>query len=462
MEEPNKSSQAKSVAITPVTLQKPDVGGWMQWGKSSLMKLAEAEGRLFASFGAHVISRFIPHSEMYTVTAEASERKVEEPVVLMHGFGAGVAVWCANIHTLAKNYTIHAFDLLGFGRSSRPRFSNDPTLAELEMVESIEDWRKAMGIEKMYLVAHSFGAYLASSYALEHPNRVKHLILVDPWGFPEKIVSTEKQGSFSGLYYLFLSICVSRNAIYTHIINLERFIQVFPGFFSLIIYDSDLCLVISIFQTWLFNTELLDTLVLLTKKGIYVLGSNRKADYFNSVKSESANGVVPPVTPIHRDKDAANFGMLLGYIKNDAGNKFGYFSKDSYDSEFCSAWNKAVESSGAERVDLSPVFVHLFAVKDNKEVETCRSAASASVNAWIYLRKKYIEAIDQEKKIKHSRLAGDIDTDIGNVKVQGALSKTKAIETCYSPIIMSGGQYSFKWSNERYFLMSYIRWLQKF
>ena len=64
----------------------------------------------------------------------------------------------------------------GFGRSARPNFSSDGTLAELELVETIEDWRKEMGIDKMYLVGHSFGKRFSELYPLKNEN-IKILIL---------------------------------------------------------------------------------------------------------------------------------------------------------------------------------------------------------------------------------------------------------------------------------------------
>lgn len=90
---------------------------------------------------------------------------------MVHGFGGGVGLWIRNLDALSRSRPVHAFDLLGFGRSSRPPFPTDAELAEDQSVTSIEQWRQTVGLERMILLGHSLGGYLATSYAIRYPDR---------------------------------------------------------------------------------------------------------------------------------------------------------------------------------------------------------------------------------------------------------------------------------------------------
>jgi len=63
--------------------------------------------------------------------------------------------------------------------------------AELFFTQSIEKWREAMGLDKMTIVAHSFGGHLTSRYALKYPERVKKIIFWSPHGTESKPDSYE-------------------------------------------------------------------------------------------------------------------------------------------------------------------------------------------------------------------------------------------------------------------------------
>ncbi|TSP09058.1 Protein ABHD4 [Bagarius yarrelli] len=168
---------------------------WPSWRPTSMSLLKTAEAKILACIKNELWSRFVTlpnQNRIWTliVSNKASRRPADQasqiPLVMVHGFGGGVGLWIRNLDALSRSRPVYAFDLLGFGRSSRPAFPNDAALAEDQFVDSIEQWRQSLGLERMILLGHSLGGYLATSYSIQYPERVSHLILVDPWGFPEK------------------------------------------------------------------------------------------------------------------------------------------------------------------------------------------------------------------------------------------------------------------------------------
>lgn len=128
-----------------------------------------------------------------TTSGEAS---APPPVLLLHGYGAGLGFFFRNFPALGRwvastGAPLHALDWLGMGRSARvpfrvraPRADAHARVAQAEsfFVDALEEWREKQGLQRVTLVGHSLGAYLATAYALRHPDRVAKLVLLSPAG----------------------------------------------------------------------------------------------------------------------------------------------------------------------------------------------------------------------------------------------------------------------------------------
>ncbi|XP_044745372.1 (Lyso)-N-acylphosphatidylethanolamine lipase-like [Coccinella septempunctata] len=153
-------------------------------------KLVEVEKKILSVIPSYK-SEFVPIDTSFGTdekiwTVSVNTESSNTPLVLLHGFAASLGFWCLNFEPLSRERPLYAIDLLGFGRSSRPDFSENNLEAEKQMVEAIESWRKQMKIEKMILLGHSMGAYLSGLYSMTYPERIQHLILADEWGYTDK------------------------------------------------------------------------------------------------------------------------------------------------------------------------------------------------------------------------------------------------------------------------------------
>jgi pimeloyl-ACP methyl ester carboxylesterase len=135
-------------------------------------------------------------------------------LVMLHGWGSGLALWASNIDDLAKHYNVYCIDLLGFGRSDRPKFSGkSPEDAKSFWVDSIEAWRKEMGLSKFLLLGHSLGGFLVTAYAIEHPDYVDKLILAAPVGIAPWRNEVEENFKSKALQHLLFGIYQRSNHI---------------------------------------------------------------------------------------------------------------------------------------------------------------------------------------------------------------------------------------------------------
>ena len=105
------------------------------------------------------------------------------PLLLLHGFGASTFSWRKVLSSLASERLVVAFDRPAFGLTQRPMppfpggISPYSPGAQVDLTIGLLD---RLGVDRAVLVGNSAGGTIALLAALEHPERVAGLVLVDP------------------------------------------------------------------------------------------------------------------------------------------------------------------------------------------------------------------------------------------------------------------------------------------
>lgn len=110
------------------------------------------------------------------------------PVLFIHGFASLIESFLPVIDEVRKTHRVIALDLKGFGHTDRPAPTDDAhdysPPAQAKIVAGLLD---QLGVDKVDVVAHSWGSSVALQVALDHPALIGKIALYDAWVYEEQI-----------------------------------------------------------------------------------------------------------------------------------------------------------------------------------------------------------------------------------------------------------------------------------
>ena len=102
------------------------------------------------------------------------------PLLMLHGNPQTHAMWHKVAPNLIGDYTVICLDIPGYGKSFKPKLSvNHEEYSKVKMAKDIEDFMKLLNFKSFYVLAHDRGARIAHRLALDFPDKVLKMILLD-------------------------------------------------------------------------------------------------------------------------------------------------------------------------------------------------------------------------------------------------------------------------------------------
>jgi len=100
-----------------------------------------------------------------------------EPVLLVAGLGGAGSYWAPNVAAFASRYRTVIHDHRGTGSSTHSRIQYSIE----QMADDVLRLMDKLGIESAHLVGHSTGGAIGQVLAIDHPERLKSVVLYASW-----------------------------------------------------------------------------------------------------------------------------------------------------------------------------------------------------------------------------------------------------------------------------------------
>ena len=102
------------------------------------------------------------------------------PLLMLHGNPQTHAMWHKVAPKLVDDYTLICPDIHGYGKSFKPKLSeNHERYSKVNMAKDINEFMSLLNYDSFYLIAHDRGARIAHRLALDFPDKILKMILLD-------------------------------------------------------------------------------------------------------------------------------------------------------------------------------------------------------------------------------------------------------------------------------------------
>lgn len=208
-----------------------------------------------------------------------------------------------------------------------------------------------------------------------------------------------------------------------------------------------------VLHQYLFGYELPDTILLLTLKGDVVVLATRKKCEFLKPAVDHPNDANLSLTVLQKNKadgNAQNYQTLMEYLEQSKENKvvvgalLKEFDNDAENSDTMVArWQAKLTDQTT--TDVGPGLSMLFSIKDTEELDLMKKSSVLSNKLMKHGCIPKLESIiDQSQSVSHEALATELEQMIEDPSSIKLKIPKDDVQSCYFPIVQSGGNYDLK------------------